>query len=105
VTSDGTSESEIIGIISEHELRLITLGTCKTDKKAQTHLNSKLGKSNKLIVKLYENIPIAHILSNCGESQYSHYKRAIELSVLKWKRSLLSTWLNIGVREEKNNYY
>jgi CBS domain-containing protein len=39
VTSDGTSESEIIGIISEHDvlpLRLITWGTCKTDKRAQT---------------------------------------------------------------------
>jgi hypothetical protein len=37
VTSDGTPESEIIGIISEHDflpLRLITWGTCKTDKRA-----------------------------------------------------------------------
>jgi CBS domain-containing protein len=44
VTSDGTPESEIIGIISEHDvlpLRLITLGTCETDKTGKYCLNSK----------------------------------------------------------------
>jgi CBS domain-containing protein len=66
VTSDGTSESEIIGIISEHDVLplIITRGTCKTDKRAQTPLELKAIRENltKLIVNaLYENIPIAHI--------------------------------------------
>jgi CBS domain-containing protein len=38
---------------------------------------------------LYENIPIAHICQ-IGEVNTAITKRAIELSVLKWKRSLLS---------------
>jgi CBS domain-containing protein len=55
VTSDGTSESEIIGIISEHDvlpLRLITRGTCKTDKRAQTPLELKVIREN--LTKLIE---------------------------------------------------
>jgi CBS domain-containing protein len=39
---------------------------------------------------LYENIPIAHICQIVGEVNTAITKRAIELSVLKWKRSLLS---------------
>jgi CBS domain-containing protein len=60
--------------------------------KAQTPLELKVIRENltKLIVNaLYENIPIAH-MSNCGEVNTAITKRAIELSVLKWKRSLLS---------------
>jgi CBS domain-containing protein len=66
VTSDGTSESEIIGIISEHDVftaQANNLGTCKTDKSANP-LELKVIRENltKLIVNaLYENIPIAHI--------------------------------------------
>jgi CBS domain-containing protein len=71
-------------------LRLITLGTCKTQKANPLELKAIRENLTKLIVNaLYENIPIAYI-SNCGEVNTAITKRAIELSVLKWKRSLLS---------------
>jgi hypothetical protein len=44
-------------------------------------------------------------MSNCGEVNTAITKRAIELSVLKWKRSLLICMAKYRVREEKNNYY
>jgi hypothetical protein len=62
-------------IISEHDvlpLRLITWGTCKTDKRAQTALELKVIRENltKLIVNaLYENIP-SHIYVRLWRGQY-----------------------------------
>jgi hypothetical protein len=47
---------------------------------------------------LYENIPIAHI--ELWEVNTAITKRAIELSVLKWKEPPVRfAWLNIGQEE------
>jgi CBS domain-containing protein len=110
VTSDGTSESEIIGIISEHDVFTAQANNpgvlVKQTKRAQTPLELKAIRENltKLIVNaLYENIPIAHICQIVGEVNTAITKRAIELSVLKMEKEppVRFAWLNIGSQGRK----
>ncbi|MFB0910327.1 MAG: DUF294 nucleotidyltransferase-like domain-containing protein [Flavobacterium sp.] len=105
VTSDGTPESEIIGIISEHDVFTAQANNpgvlVKQTKRAQTPLELKAIRENltKLIVNaLYENIPIAHICQIVGEVNTAVTKRAIELSILKMEKEppVRFAWLNIG---------
>jgi CBS domain-containing protein len=78
----------------------------KQTKERKLQNSKQLGKSTKLIVNaLYENIPIAHICQIVGEVNTAITKRAIELSVLKWKRASCPIWLNIESGKKKNNYY
>jgi CBS domain-containing protein len=110
VTSDGTPASEIIGIISEHDVFTAQANNpgvlVKQTKRAQTPLELKVIRENltKLIVNaLYENIPIAHISQIVGEVNTAITRRAIDLSILKMKQQppVRFAWLNIGSQGRK----
>ncbi|WP_016988206.1 DUF294 nucleotidyltransferase-like domain-containing protein [Flavobacterium sp. ACAM 123] len=110
VTSDGTPQSVIIGIISEHDVFTAQANNpgvlVKQTKRARTAVELKAIRENltKLIVNaLYENIPIAHICQIAGEINTSITRRAIELSILKMKKQppVRFAWLNIGSQGRK----
>jgi CBS domain-containing protein len=110
VTLDGTAESEIIGIISEHDVFTAQANNpgvlVKQSKRAQTAEELKEIRENltKLIQNaLHENIPIAHICQIVGEINAAITKRAIDLSILKMKRQPPArfAWINIGSQGRK----
>jgi CBS domain-containing protein len=72
VTSDGAPNTEIIGIISEHDvlpLRLITLECVKQTKRANTAVELIRENLTQLIQNaLYENI--SYLLLICRGDQY-----------------------------------
>ncbi|MGO4867760.1 DUF294 nucleotidyltransferase-like domain-containing protein [Flavobacterium sp. W21_SRS_FM7] len=110
VTSDGTPNSKIIGIISEHDVVTAQANNpgvlVKQTKRANNPEELRVIRENlnKLIKNaLHENIPIAHICQITGEINTAITKRAIELSILKMKEQPPAkfAWLNIGSQGRK----
>jgi CBS domain-containing protein len=110
VTKDGSSESEIIGIISEHDVIVAQANNpgvlVKQSKRAESAEALKAVRENlsKLIQNaLSESIPIAHICQIAGEINRSITSRAIELSIMKMgvKPPVSFAWLNIGSQGRK----
>lgn len=110
VTSDGAPTSEIIGIISEHDVFTAQANNpgvlVKQTKRANTAVELQGIRENltQLIQNaLYENIPIGHICQIVGEINTAITKRAIELSILKMKEQPPAqfAWLNIGSQGRK----
>lgn len=110
VTSDGTSASEIIGIISEHDVVVAQANNpgvlVKQIKRAESALELKTVRDNltKLIKNaLSEDIPIAHISQIAGEINRAITTRAIELSIIKIGEEppVPFAWLNIGSQGRK----
>ena len=110
VTSDGTAESEIVGIISEHDVVVAQANNpgvlVKQSKRAESAQALKAVRENltKLIKNaLSEDIPIAHICQIAGEINRAITSRAIELSVMKMGEQppVPFAWLNIGSQGRK----
>jgi CBS domain-containing protein len=110
VTFDGTRESEIIGIISEHDVVVAQANNpgvlVKQIKRAESAEELKAVRLNlsKLIQNaLSENIPIAHLCRIVGEINRAITSRAIELSINKIgeEPAVAFAWLNIGSQGRK----
>lgn len=110
VTSDGTAESEIVGIISEHDVVVAQANNpgvlVKQSKRAESAQALKAVRENltKLIKNaLSEDIPIAHVCQIAGEINRAITSRAIELSVMKIGEQppIPFAWLNIGSQGRK----
>jgi CBS domain-containing protein len=110
VTFDGTRESEIIGIISEHDVVVAQANNpgvlVKQIKRAESAEELKAVRLNlsKLIQNaLSENIPIAHLCQIVGEINRAITSRAIELSINKIgeEPAVAFAWLNIGSQGRK----
>lgn len=105
VTADGSNESEIIGIISEHDVVVAQANNpgvfLKQTKRADSAQGLKAVRDNltKFIRNaLSENIPIAHICQIAGEINRAITARAIELSILKigGRPPVPFAWMNLG---------
>ena len=110
VTLDGTNKSEIIGIISEHDVVVAQANNpgvlVKQIKRAESAQELKLVRDNltKLIKNaLVEGIPIGHICQIVGEINSAITSRAIELSIVKMGEQppVPFAWLNIGSQGRK----
>ncbi|MGO4817821.1 DUF294 nucleotidyltransferase-like domain-containing protein [Flavobacterium sp. W22_SRS_FP1] len=110
VTLDGTRESEIIGIISEHDVVVAQANNpgvlVKQIKRAESaeELKAVRLNLNKLIQNsLSEDIPIAHLCQIVGEINRAITSRAIELSINKIgeEPAVAFAWLNIGSQGRK----
>jgi len=110
VTKDGTDQTEISGIISEHDIVVAQANNpgvlLKQTKRAINTEELKVvrEKMTDLIQNsIDKNIPINHICSIVGEINIAITKRAIELSIEKMDTPppCQFAWLNIGSQGRK----
>jgi CBS domain-containing protein len=110
VTKDGTNDSEITGIITEHDIVVAQANNpgvlLKQSKRAQksADLREVREKLTDLIQhSLDKNVPISHITSIVGEINLAITKRAIELAIHKIGTPPPSkfAWMNIGSQGRK----
>ncbi|BCY29127.1 DUF294 nucleotidyltransferase-like domain-containing protein [Flavobacterium okayamense] len=110
VTEDGTNQSKIIGIISEHDIVVAQANNpgvlLKQIRKAEKTSDLKLlrEKLTDLIQNsLDKNIPLNHICSIVGEINNAIIKRCIELSIEKIGSAPPAkfAWVNIGSQGRK----
>jgi CBS domain-containing protein len=109
VTEDGTENSEIKGIITEHDLVLAQANNpgvlIKEIKRAKNdeELKSIRNKLTELVqTSIAKNIPISHIFNISGEILFAINKRAIELAILELGTPPARfTWLSIGSQGRK----
>lgn len=110
VTADGTTKSNIIGIISEHDVVVAQANNpgvlLKETKRATRSKELKLvrEKLNDLIQNsLDKNIPIQHISNLVGEINIAITKRAVELAIKKMEEQPPTrfAWMNIGSQGRK----
>lgn len=109
VTEDGTNQSRIIGIISEHDIVVAQANNpgvlLKQIRKADKTSDLKVlrEKINDLIQNsIDKNIPLNHVCSIVGEINNAITKRCIELSIEKIGTPPAKfAWLNIGSQGRK----
>ena len=110
VTKDGTNDSEITGIITEHDIVVAQANNpgvlLKQSKRAQKSADLKdvREKLTDLIQhSLDKNVPINHISSIVGEINLAITKRAIELSIEKigTPPPAQFAWMNMGSQGRK----
>jgi CBS domain-containing protein len=109
VTNDGTDQSEIKGIISEHDLVVAQANNpgvlLKEIKRAQNGKELKLvrNKLDEIIqTSLNKNIPLTHINSIAGEITLALIRRSIELAILDLGSPPVPfAWLCIGSQGRK----
>ncbi|KIX22864.1 nucleotidyltransferase [Flavobacterium sp. 316] len=110
VTKDGTTLSEITGIISEHDIVVAQANNpgvlLKQTKRAQNTRDLKIVRekvSNLIQHSIDKNIPIKHICSIVGEINIAITKRAIEQAIEKIGTPPPSSfsWINIGSQGRK----
>ena len=110
VTLDGTNDSEIKGIITEHDIVVAQANNpgvlLKQSKRAQKSADLKdvREKLTDLIQhSLDKNVPINHITSIVGEINLAITKRAIELAIEKigTPPPAQFAWLNLGSQGRK----
>jgi CBS domain-containing protein len=110
VTSNGTKESEIIGIISEHDVVVAQANNpvvlIKQSNRAESAQELKAVRDNltKLIKNaLGENISIGHLCQVVGEINSAITSRAIELSIkeIGEQPPVSFAWLHIGSQGRK----
>jgi CBS domain-containing protein len=90
VTSDGTENTTVKGVISEHDLVVAQANNpgvlLKQIKKAQSAKDLKLvrDKLSEIIqTSLFKNIPLPNVFSVSGEITLAIVKRSVELSILE----------------------
>jgi CBS domain-containing protein len=90
VTTDGTENTTVKGVISEHDLVVAQANNpgvlLKQIKKAQGSKDLKLvrDKLSEIIqTSLFKNIPLPNVFSVSGEITLAIVKRAVELSILE----------------------
>jgi CBS domain-containing protein len=110
VTKDGTNDSEITGIITEHDIVVAQANNpgvlLKQSKRAQKSADLKevREKLTDLIQhSLDKNVPINHITSIVGEINLAITKRAIELALDKMESPPPAqfAWMNMGSQGRK----
>lgn len=110
VTKDGTNDSEITGIITEHDIVVAQANNpgvlLKQSKRAQKSADLKdvREKLTDLIQhSLDKNVPINHITSIVGEINLAITKRAIELAIEKIGTPPPAhfAWMNMGSQGRK----
>lgn len=110
VTKDGTNDSEITGIITEHDIVVAQANNpgvlLKQSKRAQKSADLKevREKLTDLIQhSLDKNVPINHITSIVGEINLAITKRAIELALDKMETPPPAqfAWMNMGSQGRK----
>lgn len=110
VTKDGTNDSEITGIITEHDIVVAQANNpgvlLKQSKRAQksSDLKEVREKLTDLIQhSLDKNVPINHITSIVGEINLAITKRAIELALDKMETPPPAqfAWMNMGSQGRK----
>ncbi|MFN7044340.1 MAG: DUF294 nucleotidyltransferase-like domain-containing protein [Flavobacterium sp.] len=110
VTKDGTNDSEITGIITEHDIVVAQANNpgvlLKQSKRAQKSADLKdvREKLADLIQhSLDKNVPISHITSIVGEINLAITKRAIELAIEKigTPPPAQFAWMNMGSQGRK----
>ena len=110
VTSDGTPQSEIIGIISEHDVFTsqannpgVLLKQTKRAKNGEELKGIRESLTRLIQNALHENIPIAHISQIVGEINSVITKRAVELAISKMEQlpPVEFAWINIGSQGRK----
>lgn len=110
VTKDGTIYSEIIGIISEHDVVVAQANNpgvlLKQIKRALNANELKILRekiSDLIQNSIDKKIPINHICSIVGELNIAITNKAIELSIIKMESPPPSkfAWLNIGSQGRK----
>jgi len=110
VTKDGTNDSEITGIITEHDIVVAQANNpgvlLKQSKRAQksSDLKEVREKLTDLIQhSLDKNVPINHITSIVGEINLAITKRAIELAIEKigTPPPAQFAWMNMGSQGRK----
>jgi CBS domain-containing protein len=110
VTKDGTNDSEITGIITEHDIVVAQANNpgvlLKQSKRAQKSIDLKdvREKLADLIQhSLDKNVPINHITSIVGEINLAITKRAIELAIDKigTPPPAQFAWMNMGSQGRK----
>ncbi len=110
VTKDGTNDSEITGIITEHDIVVAQANNpgvlLKQSKRAQKSADLKevREKLTDLIQhSLDKNVPINHITSIVGEINLAITKRAIELAIEKigTPPPAQFAWMNLGSQGRK----
>lgn len=110
VTKDGTNDSEITGIITEHDIVVAQANNpgvlLKQSKRAQKSADLKevREKLTDLIQhSLDKNVPINHITSIVGEINLAINKRAIELAIEKigTPPPAQFAWMNMGSQGRK----
>lgn len=110
VTEDGSNQSKIIGIISEHDIVVAQANNPgvllkqirKADKTSDlTHLRKKI--TDLIQNSIDKNIPLTHICSIVGEINNAIIKRCIELSIEKIGTTPPAkfAWINIGSQGRK----
>ncbi|MCL9770215.1 DUF294 nucleotidyltransferase-like domain-containing protein [Flavobacterium sp. HXWNR69] len=110
VTKDGTNDSEITGIITEHDIVVAQANNpgvlLKQSKRAQKSADLKEVREKLVDLiqhSLDKNVPINHITSIVGEINLAITKRAIELAIKKMDTlpPAQFAWINIGSQGRK----
>jgi len=110
VTKDGSNDSEITGIITEHDIVVaqannpgVLLKQCKRAQKSADLKEVREKLSDLIQHSLDKNVPINHISSIVGEINLAITSRAIELAVEKigTPPPAQFAWLNIGSQGRK----
>lgn len=109
VTEDGSNQSEIIGVISEHDIVVAQANNPgvllkQISKAEQTSEIKNLREKLTILIQnsIDKNIPLNHICSIVGEIHNAIIKRCIDLSVEKIGSSPAQfAWVNIGSQGRK----
>ena len=110
VTKDGTNDSEITGIITEHDIVVAKANNpgvlLKQSKRAQKSADLKEVReklSDLIQHSLDKNVPIQHISSIVGEINLAITNRAIELAIEKigTPPPAQFAWMNMGSQGRK----
>lgn len=109
VTVDGTNQSEIIGVISEHDIVVAQANNPgvllkQISKAEETSEIKNLREKLTVLIQnsIDKNIPINHICSIVGEIHNAIIKRCIDLSIEKLGSSPAQfAWINIGSQGRK----
>ena len=110
VTKDGSNDSEITGIITEHDIVVaqannpgVLLKQCKRAQKSSDLKEVREKLSDLIQHSLDKNVPINHICSIVGEINLAITKRAIELAIEKigTPPPAQFAWMNMGSQGRK----
>lgn len=110
VTKDGTDNSEITGIISEHDIVVaqannpgVLLKQCKRANRSAELKEVRQKLTDLIQHSLDKNVPLNHINSIVAEINIAITQRAIELALLKMENPPPTTfaWINIGSQGRK----
>ncbi|OCB78825.1 DUF294 nucleotidyltransferase-like domain-containing protein [Flavobacterium crassostreae] len=109
VTKDGSDQSVVKGVISEHDLVVAQANNpgvlIKEIKRSQTALELKqirLRMADLILTSIQKNIPLTHLTNIASEINFALLKRAIELSILDiGSAPTRFAWFSIGSQGRK----